>query len=472
MFIGRDTELQELKRFAERKTSGIIVCWGRRRVGKSTLIEHFAKDARLIEFYGLAPRKNISARDQLKHFGELLGSNFKIAPIPFDNWNTAFSTLASLTSTGPYIIFFDEISWMAGKDKDFVGKLKGMWDTQFKKNPELILVLCGSVSSWIQENILEDKGFVGRVSLSIHLKELPLYDANKFWLGVDTVSSYEKFKIFCVTGGIPRYLEEINPHESAENNIKRLCFSPGGVLVDESDKIFKDLFSKQADEYKTIAQCLVNAPQEIEAICKKIGISQTGSFNKKLSVLEKCGFITRDFAWQGQEKKQKISKYRLSDNYLRFYLKYIEPKKNLTEQGLYHDLHLDDFDDWYSMMGLQFENLVLNNLPIIQKILDISPSSILSMSPYFQNKTQRVDACQVDLLIQTKFTVYVCEIKFRREITTSVVIDVMEKIKRLKIPKTISVRPVLIYQGTLADAVRRENFFSKIINFDELIKKG
>ncbi len=148
----------------------------------------------------------------------------------FDNWHQAFETLAGLTSKGPLIIFLDEISWMAGKDKDFVGKLKGVWDTKFKKNKQLLLILCGSVSSWIQDNILNDKGFMGRISLTLNLEELPLHEASKFW-GSKFIPSYEKFKILCVTGGVPRYLEEIQPKLTAEQNIKNLCFSQGGILV-------------------------------------------------------------------------------------------------------------------------------------------------------------------------------------------------------------------------------------------------
>src|SRR5437764_733610 len=101
---------------------------------------------------GLAPRPVITVQDQLKYFGELLAIRCKVPFIPFKSWNEAFSLLATLTSTGPAIILLDEISWMAGSDKDFAGKLKGIWDTQFKKNKELLLILCGSVTAWIEEN--------------------------------------------------------------------------------------------------------------------------------------------------------------------------------------------------------------------------------------------------------------------------------------------------------------------------------
>lgn len=132
------------------------------------------------------------------------------------------------------IVLLDEISWMGSRDPAFPGKLKTAWDTQFKKNDKLILVLCGSASTWIERNILSSTGFVGRVSRTLTLEELPLRDCASFWPDADgNVSPYEKAKILAVTGGIPRYLEEVDTNRSSEENIKRLCFSRGGLLVTE-----------------------------------------------------------------------------------------------------------------------------------------------------------------------------------------------------------------------------------------------
>lgn len=468
MFIGRAAELAQLEVFKKRRVAGIIVCCGRRRIGKSTLIEHFGQNTRFLEFYGLAPREQMSNKAQLAHFGELMGLRFNLPAMKFENWNQALMTLAELTSRGPVIVFLDEISWMAGGDKDFAAKLKGVWDTKFKKNKDLILVLCGSVSSWIQENILNDKGFMGRVSLTIHLEEMSLQDANQFW-GNRMVSAYEKFKILCVTGGIPRYLEEIQPEQTAEQNIKRLCFSQGGILVEEFDKIFRDIFGRRAEDYKKIVQALSCSSLEQTEICAKLGVAQTGGFTNMLTVLQQSGFLARDYVYRDSLKRAKLYKYRLKDNYLRFYLNYIEPKKPLIEQGIYRELHLEELPEWLSIMGLQFENLVLNNLDTLQNMLQISPSSVLSISPYFQRKTQRTEACQVDLLIQTRHTVYVCEIKFRKKIPLSIIEEVQEKILKLKIPKTISVRPVLIYAGELSTRIPLENFFSHLVAFENFL---
>lgn len=468
-FIGREYEITQLNKFLQRKTAGLIVVCGRRRIGKSTLIEHFAKEKNLYEFYGLAPRSGITNQDQLKHFAELLGIRFKIPTVKFNNWNEAFSLLATLTEKGPAIILLDEISWMAGNDKDFSAKLKGIWDTKFKKNNKLILILCGSVTSWIEKNILEDKGYVGRISLTLKLHEMSLPEANQFWLGNQYIDPAEKFKILCVTGGIPRYLEEIDPKQTAEQNIKRLCFTPEGVLFNEFDKIFKDIFQKRADAYKLIVQQLAENKYEYTQLTKKLETEATGGFSTQIKHLIAAGFVTRDYCWDKTGAKAKLSHLRLSDNYLRFYLKYIEPKKELIEQGIYKDVALERLPQWPTIMGFQFENLVLNNLPLIIQMLDIPVESLIAAGPYFQRKTMRQEGCEIDLLIHTRFTLYVCEIKFRKLIKGNIINEVNEKIKRLNYSGEMSIRPVLIYQGDLDATVTQNDFFVKKINFSEFL---
>lgn len=475
-FIGREWELQKLKVFSKRKRAGLVVCQGRRRIGKSTLIEHFSlhdrPDTKFIELFGLSPRENLENKSQLDHFGELLGLCFGLPPFKLSNWNMAFDTLASLTQKGRVIILLDEISWMAGQDKDFAGKLKGAWETKLKKNDELILFLCGSVTTWIDENILQDKGFMGRVSLTLTLEELSLPECDRFWNNNSLISTYEKFKILGVTGGVPRYLEEIDPDNSAEENIKSLCFDKEGILFTEFDKIFQDIFGKREDEYRHIVQALTNGHLEINEICDKLNVTSSGAFIKKLNQLSLSGFLAHDYSWNLQGKKSKASKYRLRDNYLRFYLKYVEPKKDLIEKGLYQELFLEELPEWESMMGLQFENLVLNQIKQIVALLKIPPSSIISASPYFQKGTKRTKACQVDLLIHTKYTIYLCEIKFKRKIGREVIDEVLSKIEKLKIPSTMTVRPVLIYEGELSNQILRENFFSHVIKLDDLLCKN
>jgi AAA+ ATPase superfamily predicted ATPase len=472
MFVGREYELGILKEFRKRKTAGLIVCRGRRRIGKSTLIQEFGKKTRFHEFYGLSPRKNLTSWDQLKHFGELMGSAFDLPAMHFENWNEALLTLARFVSTGRVVILLDEISWMASKDKDFAGKLKGVWDTKFKKNDKLILVLCGSVTSWIDDNILNDKGFMGRVSATLTLEELSLYHANAFWGRSRKISGSEKLKVLSVTGGVPRYLEEIRPNQTAEQNIKRMCFSREGLLFSEFDKIFKDIFGRRSDSFKQIVEVLADGAKEPSVLASCLGKKASGSLSELLSILTASGFVVRDFAWStktGRRKSQ--SRYRIRDSYLRFYLKYIEPQKSKIEAGLYQEIHLERLPSWQTIMGLQLESLVLNNLKSIIKQLDIAPESIIGASPYFQKNTARQKACQVDLLIHTKYTMYICEIKFRDKIPGNVVDEIIGKIGIIKRDKNLSVRPVLIYHGQLAQRVEKSGVFSDLIPIESLLEQ-
>lgn len=229
-FIGRKKELEQLNRLLDKPTASLVVVKGRRRIGKSRLIQEFGKNRKMFTFSGLPPTEKITLKEQLYEFGWQLGKALGQPAFKDDDWNDLFLRLAHHTREGKVLILLDEISWMGSKDPNFLGKLKNAWDLEFKNNPNLILVLCGSVSSWIEKNIISNTGFLGRISLNLTVEELPLPDCNKFWPIFQRISSFEKFKTLSVTGGVPKYLEEINPKMPAEENIKNLCFEPSGLL--------------------------------------------------------------------------------------------------------------------------------------------------------------------------------------------------------------------------------------------------
>ena len=198
-FIGRVHELALLHQLQEKSTASLVVIKGRRRIGKSRLVAEFAKDQRFYSFSGLPPASKKKV-NQKKAFSAQLQRYFGLG-IQADTWWNLFYFLAEQCKTGPVVILLDEISWMAGRDKDFLGILKTLWDQHFSQNTQLILVLCSSISSWVERNILSSTGFMGRVSLTLHLKELKLSECSQFW-GQHVISPYEKFKFLAVAGGV------------------------------------------------------------------------------------------------------------------------------------------------------------------------------------------------------------------------------------------------------------------------------
>ena len=166
-----------------------------------------------------------------------------------------------------------------------------------------------------------------------------------------------------------------------------------------------------------------------------------------------------------------LFKYRLKDNYLRFYLKYIENKLPEINKNIYQSKSLSLLPGWATIMGLQFENLVLNNRKFIHSKLRLSPDDIILEDPFFQHKTSKQQGCQIDYMIQTRTNVlYVCEIKFSRDtLKKNVIKDVKDKISRLLIPRGMSCCPVLIHVNGVDDSIIDSNYFMEIINFSEAL---
>jgi uncharacterized protein len=320
---------------------------------------------------------------------------------------------------------------------------------------------------------LSGAGFVGRISLPMTLKELPLYDSNTLLtkLGVQG-NAYERFKILSITGGVPRYIEEFNPVLSAEINIKHLCFSNNGVLFHEFAMIFSDLFGENSAIYERLVLLLVKGTLSLNEICEKLKKQKSGHISKMLNHLIATGFITRDYTWHlksGEESS--LSVYRLSDNYIRFYLKYIKKYHARIERNHFDDIALSSLPGWNTIMGLQFENLVLSNRDLIIKKLNIHRSDILIDNPYFQTKTTRTQGCQIDYLIQTRLhTLYACEVKFSRQrIGIEVIKQMQTKLKQFVIPKRCHCLPVLIHVNGVEDSVLDADYFFEIIDFTEFL---
>ncbi len=159
VFIGRKNELERLGSLYQRGRSGLVVVKGRRRIGKSRLILEFAKKTFPQTFWGfagLAPQEGMSSQEQRDHFAQQLALFLKVPVMNFQDWSEAFEYLSLHIQSGD-IILFDEISWMGSKDPTFIPKLKAWWD---KQSIHMLLVFCGSVSTWIEKNILKSTAFL------------------------------------------------------------------------------------------------------------------------------------------------------------------------------------------------------------------------------------------------------------------------------------------------------------------------
>ena len=484
MFVGREKELESLSLLLDKRTASLVACRGRRRIGKSTLIEEFAKrnHCRLVEIDGLLPREGMTNQVQLDNFIEKLSAQTHADGTKVSSWFEAFGRLdQALVGLMPawngwVVVLLDEVSWMGRYDADFPARLKSAWDTMLKRHDRLIVVICGSVSTWIKKNILENTGFAGRFSRDLVLRELPLSQCKAFWGDAATrLSPSEIVDVLSVTGGIPRYLEEIDPRLSANENIKRMCFERDGVLFGDFRAIFSQVFGEESVMKQKVLRTLIDGPRTCIEVAEALGVVRGGSLSETLEVLVDAGFITKDEGYNPETgKKARMVKYRLSDNYTRFYLKYVLPHETEILSDTYLFDALESLPGWDSVLGLQFENLIVNNFRELVRPLHLEGVPVLSAVPYEKraskvNGAEGQEGLQIDLLVQTRKSVYVVEVKRKRHIGESIETEVAGKVAKLRHPRGISIRTALVYEGELAPVVRGNGYFDAIISVADLL---
>ena len=297
--------------------------------------------------------------------------------------------------------------------------------------------------------------------------------------------------VLSVTGGVPRYLEEIDPGATAEENLRRLCFRPKGVLREDFDEMFSDVITRQPTFTGRTLRLLADGPRSAAEIAEAIGMERGGRVSDALDQLVESGLASADEgANPATGKAAREKRYRIRDNYARFYLKYIEPAKVAIDGGKFPFNGLDRLDGWESVMGLAFENLVVNNWPQLLKPLHLDAAQVVSAAPWrrtgsrksvpaeggrkgARGKTEKAaqdrKGVQVDLLLQTRRSVCVVEVKRQREIGREIIDEVAEKVRRIPVRDGMSVRTALVYEGNLAPVVEADGYFDAIVPFRQLL---
>ncbi|MCX5924849.1 MAG: ATP-binding protein [Candidatus Dependentiae bacterium] len=473
IFIGRKPEIERLKALYKKKKPSLVVVKGRRRIGKSRLIGEFANASSAHTFWsfsGLAPEDGVCAQAQRDNFARQLALMLKVPPMTFLDWSDAFEHLIFHIKPGD-IILLDEISWMGSKDPSFIPKLKAWWD---KQTTHIMLVFCGSVSTWIEENILKSTAFFGRVNVTISLEPLSIPESAEFLRAIGMqLSHYDMYKLLSIVGGVPWYLEQFNPGITADDNIKQLAFEKNGLLVTEFDRIFHDLFNGKGAIYKKILNNLKDGARTLSEIRQSIEFAQSGTLSQMMDHLIVAGFVIKQSLWSfktAQPLKQSL--YRISDPYMRFYLKVVEPNLDTIEDGGFDQVPLSTMPGFETHMGLQLEALLLQNRHLLVKKLGISPIDIVRSGPYRQTKTTIQQGCQIDYLVQTKTnSLFICEFKFKkREIGSDIISEMQEKISRLKVPKGFAKVAVLFHLSGVASAVDISSYFYRIVDIVDFLE--
>ncbi len=469
-FIGRIREQAILADFVTRPGGRIAVIYGRRRIGKSKLIQTAFKSHKTFYFEGLEnqPKSNqisnflLQLKQQKKMISRKSKSKKKIT-----TWKEAFLELLTQIKNNDVIVL-DEFQWMANYRNDIVSDLKMVWEQYFsKKNCKL--VLCGSLASYMLKKVIHSSALYGRTELLLSLEELKLNEAKEFFENRSTDEFYEAFLLF---GGVPLYLKLIAQEPSVALGIEKLAFSPSGYFVDEFNRIFESHFGKNRI-YKQVIQTLMKHPNGLfrQDLAKQLNHQNNGVFSSLLFDLESTGFIK---SWRPLDRgnHSKILKYTVLDRYSSFYQAFILPNISRINEGnnnVY--LKLRNSPAFLSWLGRAFELVCLKHSREIAKILGFSGIDY-SVGPFFRARNNNLKGVQFDLVFdRADHVITVCEIKWTENPPGIEVIEGMQK-KLATSPKIFSnktIQKILLTRTMPSSEVVRSCYFYRIITATELL---
>ena len=408
--VGRNKEIESLETLYKSKRSEFVIVYGRRRIGKTFLINSLFEKRMTFAYTGA---RNQSQKIQLQHFAEQLKLYSKSSYAPeLKNWEEAFSQLKeliiSLPTTKRKVIFFDEMPWIDTPKSSFVAALEYFWNAWAAQRNDILFIACGSATSWMVDKLIENKGGLhNRITAQIYLRPFSLGECEQMLAANKCVwDRYTILQCYMILGGVPFYLSLLNPKESLAQNIDRLFFEKNAVMGNEFNELFNALFN-QADKYIEVVSSLAKKREGLQRseIIAETSLSG-GGLSKILDNLERCDFIT---TYSKFKKTTRDSFYRISDNYLLFYFKFIRENNSKDSHYWTNNLTTSAVVAW---QGFSFETVCLQHLSQIKKKLGISGIAT-SSSSWRKKGASDSQGTQIDLLIdRADRVITICEMKF------------------------------------------------------------
>ena len=411
MFVGRKPEIDKLTTALKSDKSEFIAVYGRRRVGKTFLIRKAYEGRLTFQHTGLV--KGTLKRQLLEFCASLRDAGYTGECKPQD-WYEAFHLLAQFLTSAPKgkkVVFLDELPWLDTPRSEFVSALDHFWNGWASARTDIVLVVCGSATSWIIEKIIKNYGGLhNRITSSIRLMPFTLGECEEYAkaLGLRW-NRLQILECYMTMGGIPHYWSFISKGKSVPQAIDQIFFAENGELRNEFDALYSSLF-RQPEPYLAIVEALA---QHKSGLSKKelvtfTGLNENGALTKALEALEHCGFIRY---YKAIGKKVKEGLFQLEDPFTLFYYRFMKGNCMRDEHAWLNELNSQRYRTW---LGLAFEQVCLLHIRQIKKALGIS-GVITSASSWHCLGEADEPGAQIDLLIERNDQIInLCEMKYSK----------------------------------------------------------
>lgn len=468
-FVGRDKEILRLEEIGASKEPSILIVYGRRRIGKTELLEQTYRNRNIIKFEGIRnkPESEQMAR-MLWQFSQYL-SNPYIAKLPVTHWVEVFKIINDHLPDGTWTLYFEEVQWLANYKEDFVNELKYAWDDFFKNKKNLLLILCGSSPSFIINKIILSKALYNRSQYELPLREFSLKETQQL---LHPRSKREVLDAYLLVGGIPQYLKWLHSKSSVFISLCENSFIPGSAFLNECEKIFVSSLESNK-HYRTIIEFLAKRRFATrDEILKHLKLKSSGGITKILDDLEICRFIDRYTPYNLNETSL-LARYCIIDPYLQFYYKFIKPIKKQIENGDYENNPTKAIktDAFYKWLGFAFERFCRRKHTLIADILRFGAVNYRS-GVYFSRSTNKIDrGFQFDLVFDRDDKVLtLCEIRYSQaKIGVDIIQEFENKLAQFPNHQNKTLHKVLITTLGADESLLNRSYFDDIIIMDDFL---
>lgn len=413
--IGRTKEIDELNSLYDKNSAELVAIYGRRRVGKTYLVDETFSSRITFRHAGLAPNKNDALgqlKKQLEHFYKsLLLQGMEECEKP-KTWFDAFflleKFLQKIDTGSRQLIFIDELPWLDSPRSCFIQAFEGFWNTWACHRKNLMVIVCGSANSWILNKLINAHGgLYNRVTYEIKLSPFSLAECEKFYKSNNVkISRYDIVQSYMIFGGIPYYMGYVDGKFSLAQNIDNIFFTKNAPLRDEYDRLFASVF-ENPEYIKTIVNLLAtkNTGYTRPEIIEKLHLSDGETFNKSIKALLSSDFIVKYVPF-GFSKRD--IHYKLVDPFCLFYLHFMKEQRTTNEKFWQQNTTSQTLSSW---RGIAFENVCFNHVEQMKKSLGIS--GVVTESSAWSKRPDDEKGTQIDLLIiRNDNVINMCELKF------------------------------------------------------------
>lgn len=367
------------------------------------------------------------------------------------------------------VIFIDEIPWLDTPRSGFLSALEYFWNSFASARKDVLLIICGSATSWIINKVLKNHGGLhNRVTYRIHLQPFTLYECEQYakYLGM-RASHYDLIEYYMILGGVAFYWSRLDKGLSVAQNIDNMIFSETGFLHNEFNELYDSLFNEPESYLKIIhALGTIRMGMTRDELVKEGGITSNGKLTRTLEDLTECGFIKRIPSYGGKAKDDLI---QLVDNFTIFYYKYMKENLNNDEHFWSNSYNSPIRSAW---TGLAFERVCFQHIPQIKQAMGIAGVATQCYSWKAKGDALSFGA-QIDMVLDRRDNIInICEMKFSKgeyTITKEYAMALNNKVERF-IESTKNKKTILLTMITTNGVVHNE-YWNQIqcdITADEL----